>query len=367
MCRRRRRRNRPSGPQAKKSPTLQGARSDYEFRGKRLAHKAQSWKRPPRRCGSCSRCILSGRTAPGCRHPMFASIKTLTHSGRRTPPIEKGLHAVRENLEINFSFPRAVEFGEENTLPAPKGEFAFLDKHELADTYEHSLYMRIRVAFKVPEGTGHRDEAIERAFGIGSNIRIGVFVDEDGSRGMGDVEETSARADIKSGNNALHFVSDIEHLRTANGFHADRLHSFLLLARRESAASEGGRYITLPQHELCQKSRDGDHVMKAGFLEADEFQEFVQAGAAPTSEEWKETEIAGLKALLGIQQIFQKVLVLFDDFFMTIERGAGFVAQFLDLVVDPLFGASDRSLNGRVDCGNRFAQSLDAFLNLAEI
>ena len=107
--------------------------------------------------------------------------------------------------------------------------------------------------------------------------------------------------------------------------------------------------------------------MKAGLFEADEFQEFVQTATAPTSEEWKETEIAGLKALLGIQQIFQKVLVLFDDFFMTIEGGAGFVAQFLDLVVDPLFGASDRSLNGRVDRGNRFAQSLDAFLNLAEI
>src|SRR5215469_6264713 len=125
--------------------------------------------------------------------------------------------------------------------------------------------------------------------------------------------------------------------------------------------------MTLPQHELCQKSRDGDHVMKAGFLEADEFQEFVQAGTAPTSQEWKETEIAGLKALLGIEQIFQKFLVLFDDFFMTIERGACFVAQFLDLILDPPFGACERSLNGRVDCGNRFVQSLDAFLNLAEI
>ena len=94
--------------------------------------------------------------------------------------------------------------------------------------------------------------------------------------------------------------------------------------------------------------------MKAGLLEADEFQEFVQAGTAPTSEEWKETEIAGLKALLGIQQIFQKVLVLFDDFFMTIERGACFVAQLLDLIVDPLFGAGDRSLNGGVDFGDGF-------------
>ena len=107
--------------------------------------------------------------------------------------------------------------------------------------------------------------------------------------------------------------------------------------------------------------------MKAGLLEADQFQKFVQAGTAPTTQEWKETEIAGLKALLGIEQIFQKFLVLFDDFFMAIERGAGFVAQFLDLIVDPLFSASDRSLNGGVDCGNRFAQSLDALLNLAEI
>ena len=94
--------------------------------------------------------------------------------------------------------------------------------------------------------------------------------------------------------------------------------------------------------------------MKAGLLEADEFQEFVQAGTAPTSEEWKETEIAGLKALLRIQQIFQKFLMLFDDFFMTIERGACFVAQLLDLIVDPLFGAGDGSLNGGVDFGDGF-------------
>ena len=77
--------------------------------------------------------------------------------------------------------------------------------------------------------TGVWDEAVERAFRVGGDIGISVFIDKNSGRGVRDIKEAGARTNAKRGNNALHFVGDIEHLRATNGFHADRLHDVSIL------------------------------------------------------------------------------------------------------------------------------------------
>ena len=56
-----------------------------------------------------------------------------------------------------------------------------------------------------------------------------------------------------------------------------------------------------------------------------------------------------------------------DQLFVTIERGAGFVAKLFDLVTDALFGARDGALNGGIDLGDGFVKLLDALFHLAKI
>ena len=107
--------------------------------------------------------------------------------------------------------------------------------------------------------------------------------------------------------------------------------------------------------------------MQTRLFETDELAQLIQTTVAPTSEEWKKTEIPRLEALLGVEKIFEEFFVLLDDSFVAVERGTRLVAQFLDLVVDTFFGAHDGSLDGGIDLGDGLVQALDALLNVTEI
>lgn len=107
--------------------------------------------------------------------------------------------------------------------------------------------------------------------------------------------------------------------------------------------------------------------METRLFEADELEQLIQTTAAPTSEEWKKTEIPRLEALLGIEEVFEEFFVLLDDFFMTVERGTRLVAQFLNLVMDTFFSASDGSLDGGIDLGDGLVQALNTLFDVAEI
>ena len=95
---------------------------------------------------------------------------------------------VREELNVKLALARAIEFGEKDSLPAAQGQLAVFDKNKRIHANEHGLEVRIGVAFRVAIESGRWDEAVKGAFGVGGDIGIGVFVDEDARGGVGNVK-----------------------------------------------------------------------------------------------------------------------------------------------------------------------------------
>jgi len=134
---------------------------------------------------------------------------------------------------VDFAGAGAVEFGEEDALPAAEGEFDFFDEDELGAAGEDGFDVGVSVAFGVAIGAGCGDEAVERAFGVGGDIGVGAFVDDNSRGGVRDVEEAGAAANAESGNDALDVVGDVEQLGTARSFDLDGLHSRLQVESQE--------------------------------------------------------------------------------------------------------------------------------------
>ena len=76
---------------------------------------------------------------------------------------------------------------------------------------------------------------------------------------------------------------------------------------------------TAVQIRRMQALWDRQDAMLAGLPGGGEFLQFLQAVAAPARQERQEAQIAGLQPLLRVEQIFQELLVLDDDFFVAIE------------------------------------------------
>lgn len=141
-----------------------------------------------------------------------------------SPCATSGLNAVGKDLDVEFALAGAVEFCEENALPATEGEFAFFYENKLRGAGEHGFDVRVGVAFGVAVGAGGGNETVEGALRIGSDIGVGMFVDENGSRGVRNVQEASADADAESGDDALDVSGDVDELGAARSFDADGLH-----------------------------------------------------------------------------------------------------------------------------------------------
>src|SRR6202021_3955746 len=83
-----------------------------------------------------------------------------------------------EGFETKFAGSGAVEFGEEDDLPAAESEPAFLDEYCFGRAYERGLAVRVGIAFCVLEEGAIGDEAIEGAFHVAGDIRAVAFIDD---------------------------------------------------------------------------------------------------------------------------------------------------------------------------------------------
>jgi hypothetical protein len=122
--------------------------------------------------------------------------------------------AVGQHLDVDFPFARTVEFGKEDALPRSKEQFALFDEGELGATGEHGFDVGIGVAFGVTVGPGGGNEAIDSPFGVGGDVGVGVFVDEDGGGGVGYVKKAGADAVAKRGYDALNVLGDFKQFGT---------------------------------------------------------------------------------------------------------------------------------------------------------
>ena len=143
--------------------------------------------------------------------------------------------SVGEDFDAQAASARAVEFAEENSLPAAEFELASADEDCRGGDYERGLDVGIGVAFgvavaadfflcpsarKVSMRWGPRgNQARERGLDIGGDGGIVIFVDEHAGRGVRDVDVTYAA--LYAG--VLHHFGDaggdVEQLRAALGTH----------------------------------------------------------------------------------------------------------------------------------------------------
>src|SRR5208283_220190 len=158
-------------------------------------------------------------------------------------------NAIGQDFDVDLALAGAIKFGEEDALPTAERQLPFLDEDELGHTGEHGFDVRVRVALGVAIGASHGDQAVEGAFGVGGHVGIGMFVDEDAGRSVGNVEEASADAEAQSGDNALDILGDIDHLGAARGFYGDGLHGSLLTGSRLQYRG--------PEGFIAQKPGDG--------------------------------------------------------------------------------------------------------------
>ena len=144
---------------------------------------------------------------------------------------------------MDFARARAIEFREEDALPAAKSELRFFDENELRDAGENGFDVRVGVAFSMAIGSRGWDEAIESAFGVGGDIGVGMFVDKDAGGSVRDVEETGAGSNAKCGDDALDVAGYVEQLRPARGFDGDGLHGRLQVYIEEGFLAQRVRAI----------------------------------------------------------------------------------------------------------------------------
>jgi hypothetical protein len=151
--------------------------------------------------------------------------------------VQSGLIGISHDFDVHRSFARAIVFAEENTLPAAQNKAAQLDENLLACSGENCLSVRVGVALGVAVRAAVWDEAIQDAFEIGSDVGVGVFVDGDARRSVGNVDVANTLLDSRFGYKALNFVGHVNELRTpiradAQGF--DFCHNAEIVARAGS-------------------------------------------------------------------------------------------------------------------------------------
>src|SRR5207302_10400573 len=129
--------------------------------------------------------------------------------------------SVGNDFDAEAAGARAVEFAEENSLPAAELELACADENRGAAADERRLDVRIGVAFDVAVAGVLGDKAREGDLDIGGDGRVITFVDEHGGGGVRDIDVTDAALYAGVLHHFGYAGSDVEQLRAALGAHGD--------------------------------------------------------------------------------------------------------------------------------------------------
>jgi hypothetical protein len=137
---------------------------------------------------------------------------------------DRPLQRVSLDFEIEMAVTRAIEFGVEDALPAAQHQFAIFDEDELAHSRENGLNVRVGIPFGMFVAGIHRDKPVECAFGVGGNIRISMFVDQDTCRCVRYVQKAYPRFYSGGVHQARNFIRDVEQLRAPFRFNVKSVH-----------------------------------------------------------------------------------------------------------------------------------------------
>ena len=112
-------------------------------------------------------------------------------------------------LTRRFARARAVEFGEEDHLPAAQREAAVLDPDGFGEPDERRLDVRIGIAFGVAIVAVVRDQPVEGRFHIARDVGIVAFVDHHAGRRVRNVEMAHAVHAAGIAHELFDFVGDV--------------------------------------------------------------------------------------------------------------------------------------------------------------
>ena len=125
---------------------------------------------------------------------------------------------------MKFAGARAVEFSEENDLPAAENQAALLDEYRFGGADERRFDVRVGIPFCVLEEWRIGDEAIERAFHVPRHVRIVALIYDDTGGGVWDIEMANAGLDSGIANEAFDFGGNVFEFCAARGADRDFVH-----------------------------------------------------------------------------------------------------------------------------------------------
>jgi len=125
---------------------------------------------------------------------------------------------------MKFAGAGAVEFGEEDDLPAAESEPALLDEYCFGGADERGLDVRVGIAFCVLEEGAIGDEAIEGAFHVAGDIRVVAFIDDHACSGVRHIQVANAGLDSGIAHEALDFGGNVFEFSPARGADRDFVH-----------------------------------------------------------------------------------------------------------------------------------------------
>src|SRR5579871_4103261 len=100
-----------------------------------------------------------------------------------------GSHVVRGDFNVEVAVARAVKLRKENSLPASQDQFPVFNENNLGSAHKHGLHMGIGIALDMAIRPGGGHQAIQRAFGIGGHVGVGMLGEQDSSGGVWDIEK----------------------------------------------------------------------------------------------------------------------------------------------------------------------------------
>src|SRR5580704_2199254 len=130
---------------------------------------------------------------------------------------------IRNNLDVQFPAARAVEFREEDALPAAEREFPVDDPYGLRRARQGRLNVRIGIAFRVRGIRDARYETVECRSEILRHCWIVAFVDDYARGGMRDIEMADAVGASRFADGCCDLVGHVLQLGASFGAHMERL------------------------------------------------------------------------------------------------------------------------------------------------
>ena len=179
-----------------------------------------------RDCRDCTP-ILVGRSKCGDRRRLRRSSATILTRRTADPSVVRhgerprddnaagGL--VGDDFYAEEAGAGAVEFAEEDALPAAELELAFGDEDGGGSAHERGFDVGVGVAFGVSEIAALGNQAGKGGFEIGGDVGVGVFVDDDAGGGVRDVEMADAGVDAGVVHEFGDGGGDVEQLGAALG------------------------------------------------------------------------------------------------------------------------------------------------------